>query len=85
MQRTQDNYEDVIVFLLKKLPASFINEVKSVFSSNKKNNVEYARLESLIIATLQNAGFKWDNITMHLQWEEIINEVIRRREEICGD
>jgi hypothetical protein len=81
MKRIPDDYEDAIIFLLKELPASFIHEVKLIFFSN--NNIEYARIESLIIETLQNAGFKWGNITMHMKWKEIIDEVIRRREEIC--
>jgi hypothetical protein len=78
-----NHYEAWVVFLLKKLPGEFTREVKPLMYSNV-DPLQYAHLEQLIVNTLREGGFHFDEVTMHLEWKRVLAEVIRRRDEITG-
>lgn len=82
MKNSHDD-ESAVWCLLKKLPADYIKEVKSILSSNE-NSFLLNQAESLVSNTLRNSGLNWDDMTMHMKWKEILLETLRRRDEICS-
>ena len=84
MKNKKDDFENAVIYLLKRMHATFIDEVKSALSSNKDSN-QYLHIESLVYITLHEAGFTWDKLELHLIWENLVEEVIRRRKEILNN